>query len=239
MSSYQWIVFDADNTLFDYDQAERAALEQALKSWAIDLTPDVHQSYAEINSGLWQQFERGELTSLEIRVQRFSDLKERWNFGYAPDEVSDFYLQRLARQAFLLPGARELLDELQNMPEIGLALATNGIADVQRGRLERSGLEKYFNAVVISDEIGVSKPSERYFSILFESIGNPPRKDVLMVGDSLTSDIIGGIRFGLDTCWVNSRSQPFPENCRPTYQIRNLRDLWDLLDLDSEQFREE
>ena len=233
MCRYKWIVFDADNTLFDYDRAEKEALEKTLESQGIEFRAQVHQSYTEINSGLWKQFERGELTSQEIRVQRFADLKKRWNFDYHPEEVSRFYLNQLARQSSLLSGVRELLEELQNGKKFGLALATNGIADVQRGRLERSGLESYFEAVVISDEIGVSKPSERYFSILFDRIGNPPRNEVLMVGDSLSSDITGGIRFGLDTCWVNSKSQSLPENCQPTYQIQTLRDLWDLLELDS------
>ena len=234
MSFYKWIVFDADNTLFDYDRAEKEALEQTLESQGIDFRAQVHQSYAEINSGLWKRFELGELTSQEIRVQRFSDLKRRWNFDYQPAEVSSFYLTQLARQSWLLSGARELLEELRNRKQFDLALATNGIADVQRGRLERSGLESYFEAVVISDEIGFSKPSERYFSILFETIGNPPRKEVLMVGDSLSPDITGGIRFGLDTCWVNRSTQPHPENCEPTYQIWDLRELWMILNLGPE-----
>ncbi len=233
MSLYKWIVFDADNTLFDYDRAEKEALAQTLESQGIAFTAQDHQSYAEINSGLWKQFERGELTSQEIRVQRFADLKRKWNFDYQATEVSSFYLKQLARQSSLLSGARELLEELQNGKQLGLALATNGIADVQRGRLERSGLEIYFDTVVISDEIGVSKPAERYFSILFERIGTPPREEVLMVGDSLSSDITGGIRFGLDTCWVNRSFQSFPENYEPTYQIQKIGDLREILNLDS------
>lgn len=234
MSPYQWIVFDADNTLFDYDRAEMEALKQTLESQGIEFNTHIHQSYAEINSSLWKRFERGELTSQEIRIQRFAELKMKWDFVYDPAEVSLYYLKKLASQAGLLPGARELLDVLRNGNQFRLALATNGIADVQRGRLERSGLENYFKAVVISDEIGVSKPSERYFSILFERIGNPPRREVLMVGDSLSSDISGGMHFGLDTCWVNPRFQPLPENCEPTYQIRDLRELRDILNLASE-----
>jgi len=233
MSLYKWIVFDADNTLFDYDRAEKEALEQTLESQGIEFTAQVHQSYADINSGLWERFERGELTSQEIRVQRFTDLKTKWDFDFQPAEVSISYLKLLAQQSSLLPGAEELLEELQNGKQFGLALATNGIADVQRGRLKRSGLGIYFEAVVISDEIGVSKPSERYFSILFEKIGNPPRNEVLMVGDSLTSDITGGIRFGLDTCWVNRSFQSLPENCEPTYQIQNIGELREILKLDS------
>lgn len=232
MSLYKWIVFDADNTLFDYDRAEMEALKQTLESQGFEFTAQVHQSYAEINSGLWKKFERGELTSQEIRVQRFAKLKKTWNFEYDPKHVSRFYLNQLAQQSSLLSGARELLEDLQKVKQFGLALATNGIADVQRGRLERSGLESYFEAVVISDEIGVSKPSERYFSILFEKIGNPPRREVLMVGDSLSSDITGGIRFGLDTCWVNQNMQSVPENCEPTYQIQNLAELREILGLD-------
>jgi 2-haloacid dehalogenase len=110
-----------------------------------------------------------------------------------------------------------------------LALATNGIAEVQRRRFSKSALKNFFKAVVISDEIGVAKPAAAFFEIVFARIGNPPKKSVLMVGDSLSSDIAGGAGFGIDTCWFNPSSCSNESSVKPTYEISDLTELPELI----------
>ncbi|MDX9954606.1 MAG: HAD-IA family hydrolase [Anaerolineae bacterium] len=143
------------------------------------------------------------------------------------EAFSTCYLERLGQAGHLLPGAVALLEALSG--KIGLALITNGIAAVQRSRLACSDLERYFDAVIISEEVGAAKPDAAIFDAAFAAMGCPPKATVLMVGDSLTSDITGGIAYGLDTCWFNPQAKPRPVGLQLRYEIRRLDEILDLI----------
>ena len=226
---YSLLIFDADGTIFDYDAAERSALGQVCSLSGIAFTTELLERYRTINTEVWHAFERGEISLARLRTQRFSDLfsgnDEAGNIDYA--QVSTTYLEALGNAGHLLPGARELLESLSG--EYRLALLTNGIREVQRSRLDRAGLSAMFDPIIISDEVGCKKPDPEIFSILLDQAGGIPPENCLMIGDNLTSDILGGIRSGSDTCSLDPAGQAMDPGIIPTFRITSLEELFEIL----------
>lgn len=220
---YKWLLFDADGTLFDYRTAEDSALKQNFAVHGLAFQPAHQQKYQTINHAFWQRFERKEVTPAELRVGRFRQLFAETGIDYDADAFADTYLQQLAQQAQLLDGAAALMADLNG--RYHLALITNGLADVQYPRLRRSGLEDYFQATIVSDEVGVAKPNAAIFDEAFVRMGHPAKSEVLIIGDSLSSDMRGGVDYGIDTCWFNENGR-FAKNGLPIrYEIHRLTDL--------------
>jgi 2-haloacid dehalogenase len=222
---YSWLLFDADDTLFDYPKAEANALQTTLEQSGLKFRPDFFEIYGRYNQQVWREFERGEVTALELRVKRFRLFFEHLGLEADPQAVSPLYLRNLARGADLLPGAEETIRALKG--RYHLALVTNGLKEVQRPRLGSSAISDCFERVFISEEVGAAKPSRAYFDAVFAGIGQPPRASVLLIGDSLTSDMRGGVDYGLDTCWYNPAGKT--TDLPVTYQIGNLQELKTLL----------
>jgi len=198
-SRYSWIIFDADNTLFDFDRAERGALERTLGRFGMICDAEARAQFTAISARLWRAFESGAITSARLRVARFEELLAGRVPAVDPQLVSEAYLRELGGEAHLLPRAEEVVRRLAVSHQ--LLLATNGIADVQRRRFGAATIGDCFHDVVISDEIGIAKPHPGFFDEAFRRMGDPAREQVLLVGDSLTSDIAGGAAYGIDTCW--------------------------------------
>lgn len=220
---YAWLFFDADGTLFDYNAAESGALAAALAEEGIASSPEILQAYRAINGALWRRLERGEISQETIRTVRFSQLSVRFELGLDPIDFGMKYLAHLAERADLIEGAERLLRVLRG--RIGLLLLTNGIPEVQRSRLARSPLRGLFDHVVISGDVGAAKPDRRIFDVAMRSAGIASPSGVLMVGDSLSSDIEGAVRYGIDSCWFNPAGVPNPTELRPTFEIAALREL--------------
>lgn len=223
--TYTWLLFDADDTLFDFPKAEANALQSTLAQAGLPFHAEYFAIYARCNQLVWMQFEHGDVTSQELRTKRFRLFFDEIGASGDPEVVSPLYLHYLGLGADLLPGAEELIFKLKG--RFHLALVTNGIADVQRPRLERSALRDCFEKIFISEEVGAAKPAKAYFDAVFHEIGNPPKSEVLIIGDSLTSDMRGGVEYGIDTCWYNPNSKT--TNLPVTYEILNLDDLLPLL----------
>ncbi len=229
---YQWLLLDADGTLFDYDAAERQALGATLAHYGIPFTPDVLTTYRRVNGQLWRDFEQGKMTSERIKTERFALL-----FGElvltqtSPDPLgfSNTYLANLGTCTAMMPGAEDVLQALTG--QIHLALITNGLSKVQRARLANSGVGHYFEALVISEEEGVAKPDPGIFDVIFARMGMPGRDEVLMVGDSLTSDIRGANRYGIDACWYNPSGLPRAPGFDVRYEIAALQQLLAIVDV--------
>ena len=228
--TYRWLLFDADGTLFDYETAEHQALTATLADCGLDAGPEVLVTYQEVNARLWHDFEQGLTTPDRIKTERFARLFEALGLAgptLDPVRVGDAYLDHLGACSQLFPDAITLLDAL--VGKVHLALITNGLTRVQRARLAHSGLNACFEAVVISEEEGVAKPEPGIFDVIFSRMGHPHRSEVLMVGDSLTSDIRGANRYGIDACWYNPRGLPrdldVVDPLEIRYEITNLLDL--------------
>lgn len=228
--SYDWLLLDADDTLFDYGQAETKALRGVFAEFSLPFSPDVEAVYETVNGKIWKLFEQGQIKLDQLKVQRFIDLFAHLPFSVQdPQLFSKRYLYHLGQAADLLPFAEQVMAVLNKTHQ--LALITNGISEVQRSRLALSPFAHSFTALFISEEMGVSKPAAAFFDLVFAGIGHPPKERVLVIGDSLTSDMLGGVNYGLDTCWINPNQKTNPNGLPITYEIRDLRGLLKILEL--------
>ncbi len=220
---YSWLLFDADDTLFNYKKAEETALLNVFAHYQVPFQSSFHEIYTRINHHYWQQFEAGQINLVDLRVNRFRDLLSELKLPVEPITFSKTYLEYLGRDSQLLPGVVDTLTTLA--PYYHMAIITNGISTVQRSRLAGSPIQSLFDHIFISEEIGFSKPSGGYFDFVFHKLGNPQKSEVLVIGDSLSSDISGGIQYGLDTCWFNPQQLPNPQKTVPSFEIQNLSEL--------------
>ncbi|NQT57513.1 MAG: noncanonical pyrimidine nucleotidase, YjjG family [Bacteroidetes bacterium] len=227
MNKYELLLFDADGTLFDYNQAESWSLERTLEDTSIDSGDAVKDTYRKINHALWAAFERGEVTIAEIRVERFRKLLWEVSSTADPAATGELYLSYLGKSGFLIDGTVELLDALYG--KIPMAIITNGITETQYGRLETSGIGKYFDPIIISGEVGSQKPDPAIFETLFAKANFHNKEKALIIGDSLTSDMQGGVKFGIDTCWYNPEGKPRNPDIPVTYEIRELSELLQII----------
>ena len=225
---YPWLWFDADGTLFDYNRAEAAALKNTFHSLTLPFEDAYLDVYRKINQGLWQALERQEITQAVLGLRRFELLMEAIQVSGSPEQMSSAYVEQLSICSELMDGAYEVLQTLHAKSQI--AIVTNGLQTVQRGRLAHSTIRGFINELIISEEIGAAKPGSAFFDAAFERCGHPAKSDVLIIGDSLTSDIQGGVDYGIDTCWCNPTGEAQPEGLSITYEIRHLSDLLKLLD---------
>jgi YjjG family noncanonical pyrimidine nucleotidase len=227
MRKYQWLLFDADGTLFDYDRAESRALQRVFESFAVPFNSEHLATYRQINDTLWQALESGQTTPEKIKLRRFEMLLEGIQGNHSPKDFSVAYLECLADCSELLEDAAHVLQQLR--AQYQLAILTNGLHLVQRRRLAGSAISQFIEEMIVSEEVGVAKPAKEYFDIAFAKIGNPPRQHALMIGDNWNSDILGAINYGLDACWYNPTAKPRPGIAPIAREIASLRELTDWL----------
>lgn len=224
---YEFLFIDLDDTILDFQKAERSAIGRTIGDFGLEPTEAVLSRYHRINKAHWEQLERGELTREQVLVGRFAGLFREFGRTVDPVAVARTYEKNLAQGHWFLPGAEAALESLHK--KYRLFLASNGTASVQKGRMTSANLYRFFEGVFVSQEIGFNKPSKDYFDACFAKIPDFDIKRALMVGDSLTSDILGGINAGMDTVWVNPGHQAAGA-VRPTYEIESLSQLEGLLD---------
>lgn len=221
--SYSTVLLDLDYTLFDSDTSMRTALSDALQALGV-VEPGTHyETFDVINQSLWRRVETGEITPGLVSELRFAAFAEELSLDTEPAHLSADFKRRIGLNGELYPQAHELLGALAQVSTLGLI--TNGLTDVQRTRIERLDLDRYFDAVIISDEVGHAKPGTEIFDLAFEALGNPATESAIMVGDSLASDIAGGKNYGIDTCWYNPHGKDVPADHAPTHQITQLQQL--------------
>jgi YjjG family noncanonical pyrimidine nucleotidase len=225
---YTTLLFDLDFTLFDSDVSEDRAFRHALDAVGVDWSEKILATYNEINGALWKAVERGELTPLDVRTRRFEELFDALGLTVDAEKAADAFVDGMGSFGSLYPGAREVLEELS--PSGTTALVTNGLGEVQRARIERLGLEPYFDVIVISGEEGVAKPGTAIFDLAFDRMGEPERESSLMIGDSLSSDMAGGVAYGIDTCWFNRDGRSAaPDELPITHTITDLHQLLEVV----------
>lgn len=221
------VFLDLDDTILDFHKAEGIALSKTLRRFGLEPSQAVLDRYHILNIQHWQALERGELTREQVQSGRFRALFQELGHQVDAEAVTRVYESNLSIGHYFLPGAQEAVERLSK--SYRLFLASNGTASVQHSRLTSAGLYPYFEKVFISQEIGHNKPSKEYFERCFSLIPGFEAEKTIMVGDSLTSDILGGLRSGLKTCWVNPNHICAPEDIRPDYEIESLSQLEALL----------
>lgn len=224
---YRTIFLDLDDTLLDFGAAERVAIAKAFRDIGLEPTPALLGRYSELNQAQWEAFERGEITRDTVLVRRFELLFAELGLSIEPQHAEDVYRGYLGVGHYFVEGAEELLSYLS--PRYDLYLASNGVADTQYSRLESAGIGHYFKDIFISEVTGSHKPERAYFDYCFSRIPGFDPSKALMVGDSLTSDILGGCNAGIRTCWFNPGRKPLRGPVTPHFEIHALRELKDIL----------
>ncbi|RLV59110.1 dUMP phosphatase [Parashewanella curva] len=219
LSQYQWLLFDADETLFDFDAF--SGLKHALSQYGVNFTEDDYAEYQKTNKALWDQYQAHEIDTNTLQRQRFHTWSQRLNVPATTLNAN--FLASMAEICQPLPGAHELLKSIT--PDVNIGIITNGLTGLQQGRLHNTGFDQYLDLLVISEVVGVGKPSPEIFEYAFERMGHPEKANVLMVGDNLHTDVIGGNRFGIDTCWYNRHQLPNETDIIPTLEVHSHEDF--------------
>jgi len=222
----EFLFLDLDDTILDFKLAEYKALQGTLREFGVEPTDPVCSRYSQINQLHWEALERGEMTRPQVMVGRFQMLFEELGVQGDATACSRRYMENLGEGHDFLPGALEAVERLSR--KYKLYAATNGTKTVQTKRIEQAGLRKYFQNIFISQDIGIEKPAKEFFDACFARIPGFDPKKAMIVGDSLTSDIQGGINSGMLTCWVNPKHK-ISTTVQPDYQIEALTQLEALL----------
>ncbi|KGR78200.1 YjjG family noncanonical pyrimidine nucleotidase [Ureibacillus manganicus] len=227
MKQYQTLLFDLDDTLLDFGQAENEALSKLFMELQIPLTDDMKETYKMFNTGLWRAHEEGKIGREELLNTRFAIFFEHYGKKVDGVEFERKYRSYLDEGHQLIDGAMELILDLYE--KYDLFIVTNGVVSTQEKRLKDSGLAPYFQHVFVSEEIGFQKPKFEFFDYVFGQLKKCERGTTLIIGDSLTSDIQGGFNADIDTCWFNPHYKKKNIDVEPTYEIRQLTELKDIL----------
>lgn len=225
---YPYLLFDADNTLFDFDRSNRAAFDAVCAAFSLPDDDETFALYERCNNAMWAAFDRGECTKDFLVVQRFRNFLAELGVERDPAACNALHLRTLGQQSYLLSHAEEVCRELSRSHK--LYLVTNAVASVQRSRLGRSVIRPYISDAFISEEAGAAKPDPAYFDYVFARIGGITKENCIVIGDSLSSDIRGANNYGLPCCWYDPKNSPAPADLRIDYRITDLRQLYDIVE---------
>ena len=225
---FEFLFLDLDDTILDFQKAEHVALSKTLRGFGLEPTETVLKRYNLINKAHWEALERKELTREQVLLGRFQVLFEEMGISAEPVKVARAYEHNLSIGHWFLPGAEEAVARLSR--KYKLYLTSNGTASVQKGRMTSANLYRFFENVFVSQEIGVNKPAVEYFEKCFAQIPGFDKTKAIIVGDSLTSDILGGQNAGIATCWVNPHHKQGRPDIRVDYEIEALSQLEQLLE---------
>lgn len=228
MKGYELLFLDLDETLMDFKAAEQAALASSFEEFGLQLSSETIRLYEARNSALWKALERGEVDQERLKVERFRQVFQELGWAVDPATFSAVYIEFLSHGIYPLPQAEETCAYLAE--RYRLAIVTNGIAAVQYPRILDSGIAQYIEAIIVSEEAGFSKPNPAIFDYGCKRLGFHDKAAMLMVGDSLVSDIQGAVNFGIDSCWLNIAGKPVPQaGPQPSYEISSLAGLRKML----------
>ena len=224
MMKYEYLLFDADDTLFDFPKASSRAFEKMCRTHDIPFTPEAYRLYHEINLELWAAFDRGEVTKEFVTLERYVRFLKGLSLDRDPAECNRDYLAALGEGVYPLPHAEPVCRELKARGH-RMYIVTNAVASVQRSRLRGSVFAELFEGAFISEEAGAAKPSRAYFDYVRRQLPGLTEENALVVGDSLSTDIQGANNAGLPCCWFNPAGKPRREGLRIDHEIADLREL--------------
>ncbi len=223
---YNTILFDADGTLLDFKRSEDEAVRDTMSSFGIVPNNELVSKYSEINDGLWKALERGEIEKSVLLYHRFELFCEYYGFNCDAKEMAKSYMENLSKMSYILDGAEELCKKLYG--KVKMYIVTNGVEYIQKGRFAGCSITKYFDDIFISGMIGYEKPDINYFKKV-EEIVSFDKSKTLIVGDSLSSDIKGGVNYGIDTCWYNPSIKPAPSDMSITHIAKDFDSIYEFI----------
>ena len=222
------IFLDLDDTILDFHASEREAIVETLEHFGVLVNEEIITIYRNFNKKCWQALERGEMTREEVLTKRFELLFSDLDINVSSEDVQYYYERRLAEGVVFVDGAIELLESLKG--KYNLYITSNGTAFVQDRRIAASGLAEYFDDIFISERMGANKPDKRFFDACFERMENKDRDSTVIIGDTLTSDILGGINAGIHTCYFTFGKEPEPSDIPAEYIVRKLEEIPEILE---------
>ncbi|HFH9503980.1 TPA: YjjG family noncanonical pyrimidine nucleotidase [Streptococcus pyogenes] len=221
---YNFLFFDLDHTLLDFDAAEEVALTKLLEEYQVIDIKAYKDYYKPMNQNLWKQLEGGDISKADLVNSRFALLFAHFGVTVDGRQLAEGYQKHLKDQGQVYTGAKELLADL-TAQGYNLYAATNGIATIQQGRLQASGLAPYFKAIFISEQSGSQKPKKAFYDWMTQQVSNYQPDQALMIGDSLSADVQGGINAGMDTLWYNPKHLLNNSPVHPTYEVSDYQAL--------------
>ena len=221
---YRAVLFDNDDTLMDFQTGNRNAVNRLMDELGY-FDPDRYDQYESVNLQCWAELEKGLLTQNQLRLARFVRFFDRYPVPGDPKWAAERFAELLGEQSILLPHALEVVAAIAE--KLPVLLVTNGMTTIQKNRFARSPLRTLVKGMVISEELGVSKPRPGIFHAALDQLGVSPR-DALMVGDGVNSDLRGANAAGIDACWLNPAGKPLPDGVRAEYIISDLRQCVDI-----------
>lgn len=223
---YQFILLDLDNTILDFDTAEKNSITKIIESLDIEYKPEILDQYRKINSSLWKLLEEEKITKDIVLNTRFSELFKLYELNADGEKIENQFRSYLAESSYLIPNAKDTLTELKKRGK-SLYAASNGVYSTQIQRLKNAGISEIFDDVFISEKVGYNKPSIHFFDYCLNNIKDLERDKVLMVGDSLSSDIQGAINASIDSCYCNFNNNP--DISKATYTIYDISELLNIV----------
>jgi len=225
VKTYDIFLFDADNTLFDYDKAEQNALKIMFeKCGFVGYDETIRTRYRKINDEQWSKYERGEISIEELQTSRFLRLFQEIGVWHDPEDFNEKYLHELGKGAFLIDDAEQICEYIISHGK-KIYIVTNGLTATQTSRIKYSSIKNYITDFFISAGVGYQKPHIKYFEYVLANIPQIGKDKMLVIGDSLTADIAGGNNAGIDTCWFNPAGSENSTGIVPTYEIRELGEI--------------
>lgn len=221
------ILFDLDDTILDFKKAESAALSKTLIKFGVEPTQYIISQYSKYNISQWKRLELGEITREQVKVNRYRLLFDELGLDLSPEEATADYEENLCYEHYFIDGALETIQDLYK--DYDLYIVSNGAKRVQDSRIDGAGISKYFKNIFISEIIGCEKPNEKFFDYCFSQIPNFKRDETIIIGDSLSSDIKGGVNAGIKTMWFNPHSAMNTTSLKPDYEISSLTQIKDIL----------
>lgn len=216
---YEWILFDADETLFSFNSY--LGLKPLLSRYGVEFSEEDYAAFQAVNKPLWIEYQEKKISAKELQTRRFAHLSALT--GQDPLVLNQELMAQMALVSTPLEGVMDMLSALAGKVKMGII--TNGFHALQQKRLENTKMTDFFEMVVVSEVVGAAKPAPEIFEYAFERIEDLNKRSVLMVGDTLTSDILGGNQVGIDTCWFNPQQQLNDTTIQPTYEIQHIRQL--------------
>lgn len=221
--AYKKLLLDVDGTLLDFDRSAEKGLETLFHQRGYPYDERIFPLYETINNGLWERYERGEIPRERVLVDRFTIMFAELGIDEKGETFEDDFRDQLEKEPFWMEGAEELLRYLQ--PKYEMYIVTNGVARTQKARFAATGLTAYVKDVFISEVIGAQKPQKAYFDYCLAHIGPCKKSEILLVGDSLTADILGANLAGIRSCWFNPKGKKNGGEAKPDFEIRRLEEL--------------
>ena len=221
------VLLDLDNTLIDFNECARHSIMNIFEELGFSYTEKVFETFICENVKIWKRLEKGEITKAELRANRWNIILGKLGIEYDGTIIEEKFENGVAQGAYAVEGAYELLDYLY--PKYELYIVSNGFRFVQESRLKIGDFRKYFKDIFLSEDIGVQKPAKEFFDYCFEKLEQPKKEDVILIGDSLSADIIGGLNYGIDCIWFNKNGDKLPESIEPTFIIDRLKEIENIL----------